>query len=277
MIFIIGGAGRLGQAIRTRFEGSDTISLSRHVYEDWWKPNSGGQISKYFQPWAGTHSTLFVASGLLDPHASDTDLSRINYSLPVNIIENVTDLGIRVITFGTIMETLLSQGNAYVQSKVALSRYVSHAASNDRAVAHFRLHTLYGIGEPSPFMFLGQILNALRSRSPFEMTEGKQLREYHHFEDDAEAIYRFSTNWKPGIVELSHGQPVTLRNISTTLFSAFGAEALLKIGARPEPEEENYHTSFSKPDFAESMKFRDALPAIVKYMEQCLGGFRAEG
>jgi nucleoside-diphosphate-sugar epimerase len=276
MIFLIGGTGRLGRAIGARYGGNNTLSLGRNVYEDWWIPNSAGLVSKHFEPWEGSNSIIFVVSGLLDPTADSADLSRINCHLPMNIIEGVAELGIRVVTFGTIMETLLSRGNSYIQSKVALSRYLEQAVTNKRDVAHLRLHTLYGIGEPSPFMFLGQILNALRTRSPFEMTLGKQLREYHHFEDEADAIYRFAENWQPGVAELNHGEPVTLKDISTTLFSAFNAEALLKIGTRPEPEEENYERSFQRPGFLANSTFRDSLPAIVQYMESCLAGAQAE-
>lgn len=269
MIFVIGGTGRLGRAIAARYGDAETMAPRREVYQNWWMSNSAGAICEYFKPWEGSNSTIFVVSGLLDPLAGEEEILKVNYHLPKNLIEGAATLGIRVVTFGTIMERLLSQGNRYVQSKVTLGRYVAETAEINQRVAHVRLHTLYGLGRPSSFMFLGQILHSLRTRSPFEMTLGEQLREYHHFDDDADAVYRLAENWRAGVVDLNHGRPVTLREIATTLFSAFGEKDLLKIGARPEPAEENYDTSFDRPDFLANVKFRDALPAIVKYIENC--------
>ena len=151
-----------------------------------------------------------------------------------------------------------------MQSKIALSEYVAESVVHQIDVAHVRLHTLYGLYEPSPFMFLGQMLYSIRSQSKFEMTQGRQLREYHHFEDDAEAIHCFMSSWEPGVIELNHGQPVTLRDIAITIFSGCDAKDLLEIGSRPEPKEENYNTSFRKPDRLRSVPFRDTLPSILE-------------
>ncbi|TCM63885.1 NAD-dependent epimerase/dehydratase family protein [Rhizobium sp. BK068] len=277
MIFVVGGNGRLGRAINAYYGETNTNSLAHSVYQDWWMPTSSNEIRKYFEPWAHTNSIIYIASGLLDPALDSADLMKVNYHLPMNIMEGVAGLGIRAVTFGTVLETLfLGNGNHYVQSKRALCAYVEEAASDKRDVAHLRLHTLYGIGEPAPFMFLGLVFNALRSRAPFGMTLGRQLREYHHFTDEAAAIHRFTQDWKPGVTELNHGQPVTLKDIATTLFSAFDAESLLKVGALPEPAEENYEKSFQKPEFLVNCAFRDTLPGVVEYIESCLTAAQAK-
>ncbi|MDP9812927.1 nucleoside-diphosphate-sugar epimerase [Rhizobium tibeticum] len=277
MIFVVGGNGRLGRAINAYYGETNTQSLAHSVYQDWWMPTSSKEIYKYFAPWEQTNSIIYIASGLLDPKLDAADLMRVNYHLPMNIMEGVADLGIRVVTFGTVLETLFSgSGNHYVQSKRALCGYVEQAVSNRRDVAHLRLHTLYGIGDPAPFMFLGLVFNALRSRAPFEMTLGRQLREYHHFTDEADAIHRFTQDWKPGVTELNHGQPVTLKDIATTLFSAFDVESLLRVGALPEPAEENYEKSFQKPEFLANCTFRDTLPGVVEYIESRLSPAQAK-
>ncbi len=108
------------------------------------------------------------------------------------------------------MEELVSSKNRYVQSKTLLNHYVKSLNSQHNSVAHIQLHTLYGVGAPSPFMFLGQILSALRNDSVFEMTSGCQLREYHHFLDDTEAIKQILESQTTGVVNLSNGKPVTL-------------------------------------------------------------------
>ena len=39
---------------------------------------------------------------------------------------------------------------------------MAEVAAPDRRVLHLQLHTLYGLGAPSPFMFLGQLLQRSR-------------------------------------------------------------------------------------------------------------------
>ena len=67
-------------------------------------------------------------------------------------------------------------------------------------------------------MFLGQILSALKNDEAFKMTSGCQLREYHHFLDDAEAIRTISGLKITGVVNLSHGKPVSLKDIAQASF-----------------------------------------------------------
>ena len=267
--YLIGSKGRLGQAIFKTFPDDEVVCLDRSVYRDWSCSGAADRILQYFESVNGTNSTVLVASGLLDANVSSEDLISVNYRLPKNIIDGATKLGLRVVTFGTVMEGLLASKNNYVQSKTLLNEYVqSLTAANNRAV-HIQLHTLYGLGEPSPFMFLGQILSALKNNTAFEMTSGCQLREYHHCLDDAEAIKKIADLQTAGVVNLSHGKPVSLKEIARQVFSAFGNDHLLKIGALPEPTEENYDKTFLKSDIVRDVSFRDSLSAIVDYMKTC--------
>ena len=267
--YLIGSQGRLGQAICKTFPNDELVCLDRSIYHDWSLTGAIDGISKYFESVNETNSTVLVASGLLDPKISCENLISVNYRLPKNIIDGATKLGLRVITFGTVMEGLLSSKNSYIQSKTLLNEYIQSLTTTNNPSVHIQLHTLYGLGEPSPFMFLGQILSALRNNMAFKMTSGCQLREYHHFLDDAEAIRQIADSQTTGVINLSHGEPVALKDIAQQVFSAFGNNHLLKIGSLPEPSEENYDKYFLKSDIVSNISFRDSLPAIVNYMKAC--------
>ena len=269
MRFIIGGRGRLGQAIFSRHGAGNAMVLDRAVYENWWRDGARDEISRFFAAWEGSSSTVFVAAGILDPSLAQDLHMNINYQLPKNIIEGVTKLGLKTVTFGTVMEQLPGAPNPYTLSKVQLGNYVAGLPVADHGPAHFRVHTLYGRGQPSAFMFLGQILNCLRTESEFRMTQGLQLREYHHVEDDMRAVQLFLDSGFSGAGNLSHGQPVSLAALATFVFQAFNAERLLRIGGLPEPVAENYDQKFNRPQLLSGMEFRETLQGVTDYLKTC--------
>lgn len=268
-LYLIGARGRLGQAIAHEYGADEIVSLDRSIYEDWSQPGVADLISRYFDKRTDGDATVFVASGLLDPKLSQVDLLRVNHHLPKNLIDGVTKLGIKVITFGTVMEGFLQSKNPYIETKTALGEYVSSVAAAGKPAIHLQIHTLYGLGQPSPFMFLGQMLTSIRDNVPFQMTSGRQLREYHHLWDEAKAIRKIASSAAPGLVNLSHGKPLSLRTIAVCVFQAFGKEELLRVGALPEPPEENYEKVLEPSEILQQVAFRDSLPAIVQYMQEC--------
>lgn len=274
--YLIGGRGRLGRAIAAEYAGSELVTLERSIYEDWSRDGAADQVSRYFDQNVGENSTVFVTSGLLDPNFSEEDLLKVNYTLAKNVIDGASKIGTKIITFGTVMEELIKSKNSYVRSKKKLSEYVEKMANNERSIKHIQLHTLYGIDHPSPFMFLGQILLAIKSNLPFEMTSGRQLREYHHLEDEAVAIRLITDSSVSGVVNLSHGKPVLLRAVAESVFDALEKSHLLRLGALPEPAEENYDQIFRANEVVSTVLFREALPNINEYMKNCLASFEKE-
>lgn len=263
MIFIIGGSGRLGHAINRSYKADNPVSVERSIYQDWWRSGASDDVSRFFERWSGTNSTVFVTAGLLDPKRSEEDLLRVNYLLPKNIIKGSSKVGIRVVTFGTVMEHLFATNNPYIQSKAMLGGYISEAVTLNNMVLHIRLHTLYGRELPSSFMFLGQIYHALMTKSEFKMSPGKQLREYHHVDDDIMAVHALVSSEVKGVIDLSHGKPVSLKELALYIFTAFNSKKLLRIGALPEPEEENFNMVFDPPDLLKNIKFRVTLPSVT--------------
>jgi len=270
VIYILGGRGRLGRALAALYEPSEVVCLDRADYETW--PTAGAAaVRSYFSQGKSVPSVIYVCSGLLDPRLSDEDLLAVNYQLPRAVIEGVEDLASKVVTFGTAMEHGLTD-NRYVTSKVRLGEFVEQANAMGARATHVRIHTQYGEGEPSPFMFLGQMLTALRSDTAFAMTLGKQLREYHHVEDDARAVKALVSSDVAGLVDLAHGKPVTLRSLAEAVFEAQGKSHLLQVGAVPEPAQDNFDRVFSVPESLKTHSFRDTLPAVVEYMKSRMNG-----
>jgi len=269
MIYLIGGRGRVGQAIAASRPASEVLLLDREVYQEWWKPGAARQIARFFEG-AIPGSVVIVAAGLLDPALPQHMHRQVNVELPLQVIEGVAEIGLRTVTLGTVMERLTSHPNVYVASKAELGRQVARRADAGDAVLHLQIHTLYGGGAPAPFMFLGQMCDALRSGLPFEMSPGRQLREYHHVDDDVMAIHALLAANLTGIVPVSHGAPDTLFALASAIFKAVGRPDLLRIGARPEPPDDNYATVLTRPAILADIDFRPALQGVAAYVQSQL-------
>ncbi len=269
IVYILGSKGRMGQSLIHEYGQDNTMPLDRSDYERWSQPNASDLVSRFFEKRYHNQAIIFVASGLLDPNLPNDDLMRVNYHLPKNVIDGAAQLGIKVVTFGTVMETLLRVKNPYVQSKTALCAYVHEVSDLGWPILHLQIHTLFGVGLPSPFMFLGQILAAIRCNQLFRMTSGEQLREYHHLMDDAKAIKDLTKQVHSGVVAVSHGQPLSLKMIAESIFKSLGKSELLHRAALPDSTEENYSHALKPVEAMKHIAFRDSLPAIIQYMHEC--------
>jgi nucleoside-diphosphate-sugar epimerase len=260
MNFVLGGTGRLGQALLREHGAGHAAAVPRAVYAGWGDSDAPAGIRAWFQQHAQAGDTVYVTCGLLDPSLPPTDHRRVNTLLPMHVATAAEGLGIQVVSFGTVLEQLVVQGpNAYVASKLELAQF---AAASGSQLLHLRLHTLYGGGPPAPFMFLGLMLAALKAGRPFPMTPGAQLREYHHVQDEARAVRALCQQPRRGTLALSHGQPVTLRQLAEAVFSAAGQPGLLQVGALPGPAEDNYGSVFSVTPGLQAQAFRDALASV---------------
>jgi len=275
MIYLLGGRGRLGQAVLASRHASETTLLDRWVYENWWRPDMVGSIEQFFKV-APEGSVVLVAAGLLDPALSAAEHQRVNVELPVNVIHGACKAGLRVVTVGTVMERLSRHPNPYIASKAKLGQFVAQRAAAGDSVLHLQVHTLYGGGAPAPFMFLGQLCDALRHERVFEMSPGRQLREYHHVDDEAQALQVLIAAGVNGVMPLSHGAPVTLAHLASHIFDAAGRPDLLRIGARAEPPDDNYATVLPRPPLLKNVNFRPALEHVAAYVQTQLPGLQQQ-
>jgi nucleoside-diphosphate-sugar epimerase len=271
MMYVIGGRGRLGRAVLKSSGAARSFALPREVYAEWWRPHAPLEIQHYFSD-APAGSSVLVAAGLLDPALPGAEHERVNFDLPARVIEGACAAGLRVLTIGTAMEGLVAQPNPYIASKAKLGHMVAEVAAMGHAVTHLQVHTLYGGGEPAPFMFLGQMCEALRGEQPFKMSSGRQLREYHHVDDDAHAIGAVSEAKVDGVLALSHGDPCMLRDLAMRVFETVGRTDLLKIGGRADPTEDNYGAVLARPSVLAGLNFRPALLGVPTYVQSLVAG-----
>ena len=268
--YIIGGRGKLGGSLLAELVNELCVVIDRSIYEDWSNTGSSINIFNYFEKEIAQKSVLIVAAGLLDPTLPTSDIFRINYQLPINIINACVNFDVKVVTIGTIMENLTNRINPYIESKKLLNSYIRKKNDLSANVIHIQTHTLFGIGQPLPFMFLGQMFAALQQNSHFNMTSGFQLREYHHYTDEAKAIKIIIDKVSSGIVNLSNGTPVFLRDLAESVFKFLNKEELLNIGALPNPAHDNFGFIYPRLEILTDFHFRDCIPTISDYIKECL-------
>lgn len=273
MNIVLGARGRLGHAISLSLPTDRIMAPARSAYAEWWRDGAADRVSRFLEDSVKGEGTVYVAAGLIDPSRPDDEHHQVNYLLARNVIEGATKLGFRVVTFGSVMEEVVSDKttNPYFASKIRLGNFVDDFSTKSDLVLHVRIHTLFGGGLPDGFMFLGQIFHSLMSHSEFEMSPGTQLREYHHLDDEVVAIGKLLESGAGGSVTLTHGAPVTLKNMAGYIFEAFKCPELLRIGALPGPAHDNYGVLFERPRALDGMTFRETLPALVDYLRACVG------
>lgn len=265
MNFVIGARGRLGRALTSALPAQTTIALDRSIYAGWTRPGAADDVAAFFSAFPGEEHVVYIAAGVTDPKRAAEDHIQVNLVLPQNVIAGVSRRGGRVVTFGTIMEEVVGRhtANPYFDSKLRLADYIEDA-SRAANVLHVRIHTLYGGGAPNRFMFLGQLLDAIRQNAVFRMSDGSQLREYHHVEDEVAAIALLAGSGITGAIGLSHGAPIRLRDLAQHVCAHFGCLDRLEIGAIPSPASDNFDRVFLRPPILRDLVFRDTLPAVVE-------------
>lgn len=230
---------------------------------------------------SGTWDVFFLG-GLTDPKLPRDHLIEANCHFPLETMRSVSRGSeakrFRFFTVGTIHEILpaIVQGNAYVASKHQLA---TEALAQSRDHFHLRLHTAYGGDRPPPtHLFLGQVWRAISSVTPFEMSSGRAIREYHHVDDliaAFEAIRMRVENpcdRESRVFELNHGQSVSLREIATGIFGSLGCESLLKMGALPDRTGDNWDSYFTPSPEAIYPSARATIPGIIEYFRDLMRG-----
>lgn len=270
MLQLIGGRGRLGQAL-LRHSGHRNVRLiPREVYENWWQTGSAEQAAHYFALNATAGDIVCVLSGVLDPNQPQDVHDQVNFALPSHVAEGALEAGLRVVTFGSVMERFMALPNRYVATKARLAERISRLAEGGAPAVHLQIHTLYGGGPPSPFMFLGQMYEALKEQRPFAMSSGRQIREYHHVDDDAVAIKLMLDAGVSGIAHISHGEAITLRDLALGVMKAIGKESQLLLGELPDPPSDNFAGVLERTALLHDVNFRETVPAVAAEMRTAL-------
>ncbi|TKB95113.1 MAG: NAD(P)-dependent oxidoreductase [Nitrospira sp.] len=95
-----------------------------------------------------------------------------------------------------------------------------------------RVFFLYGPNE-HPDRLVSSVIRSLLQGAEARCSHGKQIRDYLHVQDVAEAIVSVLDCGVEGAVNIGSGTAVTLREMIVTIGRTLGQEDLLKLGAIP--------------------------------------------
>ena len=269
-IFLIGGNARLAKAILKYYGQYECIVLEREIYQNWGEVGSENVIITFFKNDISKNSIIFITSGVLNSNAEKALIDKVNFMLPWNIIKSLEGLDVKIITFGTILEKMRITENAYVKSKIKLSDKISGLKSLLPRVTHFRLHTLYGYGNPSKFMFLGQIHDSIKNKTEFNMTSGYQIREYHHVDDVVKSVDFLIGKGVQGVSEITDGNGTRLRDFALSIYKSFQLEHLINIGTINITQKEKLSNDYKKNPLLENINFRNPIDGVSNYLKAIL-------
>lgn len=262
----MGRSGRLRGALSGSYGEAQAVSGWREIYLAWASDGGEGLAVSFCEGLRGSAVSILVAAQLLDPAAPRAELMRVNYGLPKNIIQAVSRAGVTVVTFGTIMEGEGFPRNPYIDSVIARPKFVQSKLST-AILLRFRLHTHYGPGTTGPFMFLGQLLAAIRTSRVFRISSGRQMREFHHLENEAVAIRNVAASRAIGLTRVSHGCSVTPGKVAEHVPQEFGKSHLPPVGDLRDNLRENYKIVFRSEPEGNGSCHRDSVQGVTEYFE----------
>lgn len=117
--------------------------------------------------------------------------------------------------------------------------FLAYARQSGFSAGWGRLFFLYGPGEPSGRL-VPSVLEGLLAGRPVPCTHGRQVRDFLHVQDAAQAFACLLDGRVEGTVNIASGQPVELRELVATLEELTGRPGLARFGELPvragEPE-----------------------------------------
>jgi nucleoside-diphosphate-sugar epimerase len=272
MILLLGGSGVLGTAIQEKLNSHEITLVSRENVMKWMCKDGPIHIEAFIEGLSSKPSLIVNAAGMTNPLALESELLALNYQLPLNLIRTGKRYGARIVTFGSIMEEMpnSSKSNKYLESKQLFRSFLTSGDTKASNFLHLQIHTWYGGIKLGEHMFLGQLLRSIKETSLFEMSEGRQLREYHHIHDDMKAIVELISQNSFGIHQINHGEPHSLKVIAEHLLEAFSLKQLLRLGTLPTPVDDNFNFHFARPENLQHIQFRPTLSGLLEDFQERL-------
>jgi nucleoside-diphosphate-sugar epimerase len=151
----------------------------------------------------------------------------------INLLEALADGGAcrRVVVAGTGLENLATaEPTIYAAAKAAQHELAAGFTYRSMTAACAHIHYLYGPWEDERRVVPTVIRSLLRGQ-PIDVTNGRQLRDYMHVADVADALCRIASSDLAGRVDVCTGAPATLRDVFEEIAQATGRAELLRVGA----------------------------------------------
>ena len=279
-VVLFGASGRLGQSLNSKLAKLQipVTVVPSHIAKNLNVTKDETAIEEWVSHILGGGKTdLVFANGNTNLQKSREKLFRDNFEFPLRVIKASMHISsVRYLTFGSALENFenFAKFNPYVEGKKKLAERIENYFKTELSgqICHLRLHTLYGGVSPSPHMFLGQMLSALRANRPFLMSEGRQLREYHHIDDVTEAIVHLlhQKRFSIPIVTLSSGNPVRLVDLAKAVFTSLNQLSNLEIGKLETGKNENFDMSFDRSKCWLLTSSRNPIKGVCTWMGKML-------
>ena len=257
----------LGKAVTNHLNEMNfkVIKLNNDTAHSWSESADSRLIHSFIVENNIVNSTIINCAGMINPKSSFKELLNANHRLPKNILEAASRNNVRFINIGTVMEDsrVFQVTNPYIESKrVFLEEVVD--ANQDKSFLHLQCHTLYSDLTYHPTMFLGQMIESIRTDEMFYTSAGYQIREYHHADDLAKIIVMLVTTSELGIQQINSGQSIRQKTLSRSIFSQFGKLSLLQINPLDSPAGENYDFFWPRHSFVAEDSFRKPVSGIIE-------------
>jgi len=270
VILIVGETSRVAQRFMALNPDQDFIVADRREISRWLAGDGPSEFNRFVKDSEKTPAHVHIFAAVTDPHAESELVESVNVRLPRLVLDGASEFGYGVTTYGSALEALGLTTNRYLESKRRLASMVDEFVRNGTDAFHIRFHTVYGAGTPQPHMFLGQIFSALVTNSPFNMTSGEQLREYHHVDDVVSAISLLNAHRNGSSATISHGMAVTLRDLANAIFASVDRSDLLHIGTVQSEPTDVYESIGGETLELEGLHFREPIAGVVDYIHQAL-------
>jgi nucleoside-diphosphate-sugar epimerase len=111
------------------------------------------------------------------------------------------------------------------------------AVMADLELAYGRVFFLYGLGE-QPGRLVAQVTRSLLTGERVATSDGRQIRDFLHVEDVAEAFAAILDSDVLGAVNVASGEPVTVRDVIESIAMHVGRPELVDWGARPRAKDD---------------------------------------
>lgn len=213
------------------------------------------------------------AHGLENTKTGNND--EINRRAILNILESANRVKTRrIILFGSADEYgyqpipqkenfALEPNSAYARAKAEITHLAQKMYREEKLpVVILRPFTIYGIDQP-PGMFLSEAIKCALSGNSFEMSEGKQKRDYIFISDFVNAVMKaICTSGIEGeVFNIGSGRAFPLKEIALKIWEISGADkSVLKIGARTAGLSELHDTC---ADISKAKRILQWQPAVT--------------
>ncbi|HEX8843688.1 MAG TPA: NAD(P)-dependent oxidoreductase [Pyrinomonadaceae bacterium] len=135
-------------------------------------------------------------------------------------------------------ETPLKPATVYGACKHALRVMLeAYAAQSGLSAGWGRIFFLYGPHE-HPDRLVAYVIRSLLGGEPARCSHGRQVRDFLHVEDVAEAFVALLESDAAGAVNIASGSPVALKEIILELGRLTGRSELIRLDAVPAPASE---------------------------------------